>query len=477
MKRIATLLVLAVACAGLAFAGVRDLPVKRAGGKEYYYYKVQKGESVAGIAKALGIGSEEIVRHNPRAAGGVDRKTTLFFPVGEYAPVAAAPDEESAPKPALPALRAAIVLALPLGLDKAEPTRANGLALDFYKGFLIAADTLSRRSGDVEIIVLDSESPGFEQRLADDDVATAAVAVAPGDTRVLARMAALAQERGSWLLNVFDVPDSLYAVNTQVLQANVPQKYMYSLAADAFVSSYDGYTPVILRSTAGRSEKEPFLTYLCLRLAQKGVIPAEISYDQSLLSSDLEFIVPGGKYVFLTNSGDAAQFNKFAYVLDSYRTRLTAQAAAAAEAYAAGEEGAVPLPDTEMALFGYPDWMVFRGDALDMLHRLGAKVYSRFFDNFNSFDARALEAAFHRWYGCAIIESVPSQATLGYDTGCYLIKNLRANGGIYNPLSPGRFSGLQSTFDFDRYGDAGYYNSTLYIIDYLPGDAMSSRTL
>lgn len=103
-------------------------------------------------------------------------------------------------------------------------------------------------------------------------------------------------------------------------------------------------------------------------------------------------------------------------------------------------------------------------------------MYSRFFDDFNSFDSRTLQSNFRRWYGHSIIESIPSQAVLGYDTGCFLIKNLRANDGAFDPVSPRSYSGLQSTFDFDK-SEQGYYNSTLYIIKYHTDGTMTSRTL
>jgi len=51
----------------LLTAGVSalDLPVKRVKGKEYYYYKVKKGESLYGISKHLGLPLDSIVKSNP----------------------------------------------------------------------------------------------------------------------------------------------------------------------------------------------------------------------------------------------------------------------------------------------------------------------------------------------------------------------------------------------------------------------------
>lgn len=129
-----------------------------------------------------------------------------------------------------------------------------------------------------------------------------------------------------------------------------------------------------------------------------------------------------------------------------------------------------------MAVFGYPDWTAFRGDALDMLQRLEVTVYSRFFDDFEGFDARNIDSDFRRWYGSPMIESVPSQALLGFDAASCIIKNLRANEGTFNPSYPTVYQGIQSVFKFERSGE-GFVNTSLYIIKYRPDGRIQSRTI
>ena len=137
--------------------------------------------------------------------------------------------------------------------------------------------------------------------------------------------------------------------------------------------------------------------------------------------------------------------------------------------------GGEAIGRARLEIFGYPDWTAFRGEALDILHKLGAMVYSRFYDDFESFNSRTFNTDFKRWFGTPVIESIPSQAFLGYDTGCYLIRNLTANDGVFDPLAPRSYTGIQSTFDFDRIN--GYANSALYIIKYLPDGSTSARVI
>lgn len=484
MKRIILRYLLLLPILAMTFhAEALDLPVKVVKGTEVYYYKVNNNESVYGISKKLGIPREDIVRHNPSVADGVKRGMMLYFPVAEYAD--ATPITESVPDIITEApiqettadtiieKKPSIALLLPFGLNSAEPSRENKLALDFYKGFLIGADTLSRRPGEIDIYAIDTDdkSESIAGILSKQTVKDAAVIVAPSDQAWLNAIADSALIGRSYVLNVFVVHDSLYLTNPRMLQASIPQKDMYRLATDALMSQYAGYTPVILRNKDGKNEKEAFVNYVCGRYRNNAVEPIVIEYENNLLVSEIEVLPTDGneKYVIIPSSGSLAEFNRFAYVVKSFRDKLTATASE-------DEETSIPDHRSRVEVFGYPDWTAFRGDALDTLHKLGATIYSRFNDNFNDYSYETIQGDFSRWFGSEIIESVPNQALLGYDTACLLIKNIRINNGEFNPVYPQRYEGIQSTFDFEKTRE-GFCNATLYIINYQPGGRVSARTL
>ena len=136
----------------------------------------------------------------------------------------------------VPAERPSIAVMLPFGLDNANPTRENRLALDFYKGFLLAADTLAARSGmlDIYAIDVDVDSAQLSEVMKYETLTKASVIVAPNNQKIYSMLAGLALANGNYVLNNFIVADSLYQINPQVLQANIPHLDMYRLAADAF---------------------------------------------------------------------------------------------------------------------------------------------------------------------------------------------------------------------------------------------------
>lgn len=479
MKAISRILLIAALIFPVVFsASALDLPIKKIKGQEYYYYKVKKNESIYGLSKRFGLTREEIVRNNPSAADGLKKNMMLYFPVEEFIDhVPVDPDLESATEvveaEVVLAVEPCIAVMLPFGLGASEPDASAKLALEFYKGLLIAADSLASRGGQkIEICAYDTRNDTTQvRRLLTDEapLRTAAVIVGPDDAATLDVIGSMTRGTGTYVLNVLNFRDTTYLSNPNMLLGNIPQHLMYETAVKGLQLEMPGYVPVILRSATGRNDKEAFVNYLSEAYTAAGVEPIVIEYNNNLLTADLE-VLPvdaGQKYVFVPSSGSLTEFNKFVHVLKSMRDRLAA----------VEFEGTVAEP-ARIALFGYPDWTTFRGDAQDMLHRLEATIFSRFYDEYNGFATRNLDADFKYWYGAPMTESVPSTGILGFDTGTYLLKNLRANDGKFAPTDPASYSGAQSTFRFERINaEGGYVNTALYMIHYLPSGRLSARVL
>ncbi|MDE6703145.1 MAG: hypothetical protein K2K00_05665, partial [Muribaculaceae bacterium] len=208
------------------------------------------------------------------------------------------------------------------------------------------------------------------------------------------------------------------------------------------------YVPVIIRNRDGRNDKAEFINYMTDVYRSRGVEPIEVEYEGALVVAQLDALpTDGTRYVIVPTSGSLNEFNKFIHAIKTER-------------------------DTrDIALFGYPDWTAFRGDAEELLHAVDATVFSRFYYDDDSFDTRSLARAFERWYGSPMIEVVPNQGVLGFDVGNMVIRNLRANNGSFNPEDE-RYTGVQSSFEFNRAADndsAGYCNNEIYILRFAPG--------
>lgn len=566
-------------------ASALDLPVKRINGKDYYYYMVQRNESLLSIAEKLGVTRDDILRNNPGASDGVRNGMRLYLPVDEFAetdkskagvsasgetlrykvqkgetlfgiayrfditpdaivalnpganggvsagdillipakgvdaeklannsiaqdvaPVAevtevataATPVEESAPETAVVEATAegaaeepvrasenieivevvddsteveksTIAVLLPLMLEKGHQDKMARSASDFVRGFMLGTNTMSENSAPVDLKVYDTNNSPEEIRaiLGKPELQDVDVVISPEEAGAVKLVLDATTSSGAYVLNLFSAQDTSYLESPRAIQTYIPAALMYEKAAQALIDMYDDYTPVFLISKGGRSEKLPFTNYLREQFAASGVVPVELVFDSMLSSDDLQSLDREGKYVFIPASGSLTEFNKFSRALVNLR-----------------DEYADP---TAIALFGYPDWTTFLGESAERLHQLGATIYSRFYCDETSLATHQFMTKFFEQYGVKPIEQqVPSQAMLGYDAARFLLTNLKANAGIFTPEDKEPFKGLQSTFMFvtadeepgnDDVRTTGPVNQALYIIKFMPGEQVSVQVL
>ena len=496
-----------------------------------FAYKVERGETLFGICHRFGVSTESVIALNPEANQGIKAGQIITIPAGarldsrlsatasdateeesdsqethrhEPAPVAyvtraddvqtvsaETPAEDSELEEAGPAatdpdvralrpvpgpsvavdpdeaadtVRATVALMLPLMLDGDQHAKPARSATEFVKGFMLALDERRESAWPMDLYIYDTagrpdtvptllsrpECESFDLIVSPDDAATFSAIVRAADSGL-----------DTYLLNLMAVQDTSYMTDSRVMQYNVPHNIMYADAAESLMSTFDGYTPVFLISKGGKSEKLPFTDYLRSQFAEIGVEPVDMVFEGMLSAQDLEGLSPESRYVFIPASGSLTEFNKFARPLITLK-----------------ENSADP---SQIAVFGYPDWTIFRNDALENLHKLGAVIYSRFYADANDPKVRIFAEKFTDTYGAPMIEQVPSQAMLGYDTGCYVLANISANKGMFDAEWSEPYRGLQSTFMFtDAESDHlidGTANSAVYIITFLPGDEVSVQVL
>lgn len=462
-------------------------------------HEVKKGETLFGLSHKYGVTPDDIIALNPQANNGIRAGETLLIPTTSASaaasdkPRAEADTTEPQEKPAKShenqagqasqentvanndrpasdpdaeqAEPATIAVILPFMLSEDTPTKASRRYLDFYKGLLIAADSLGNRGRQIKIAAFDSEGSldRVKSILEDVNVKNASVIIAPEDDAQLSAIMASADKNESYVINNFNFRDSAYMNNPYAWQSNIPHRQMYEKAAEAMMAEHESAIPVLLSNSKGGNEKAEFVSFVKDAYLSKGITPVEIAYDGSLHQSDLEALSDDASYVLLPSSGSVGEFNKFCYVLKSYRESLQ--------------------DPSKVRLFGYPDWTAFLGDAADMLHTLEATVYTRFYDDRTSLGHRNVTDAFQRNYGTAPVEVIPNHALLGFDLGTYIIKNIRSNDGEFNPDYPSTYRGVQSSFTMTPYqradsdSDAGYYNSALYIVRYLQGKYVTTSVM
>lgn len=350
-----------------------------------------------------------------------------------------------------------IVIMEPFMLNDPNPARSAEHATDFYRGFLLAADSLSHDGRPVHITAIDTE--GSDERVRQltgtPALLRADLIVAPDNDAQIQILANALGER-ALIYNPSAVKNTLYLTDSAVIQANIPHDQMYDKAISAFGQLFDGYTTVFVRRNGGSADKEEFVDELRRRLTADGRLCLDITYDNALDDDNLAALVPGVSYVIVPVSGRRDEFNKFAPAIKALRDRAADPAT--------------------VRVFGYPDWTVLRGSNLETLCDLDAVVYGRFYADSSDPATIDLARKFSHMYGSSWIDSAPNKAIEGFDTGMYIIGMLRDNDGdITAPELD--YSGIQQDINLRSDDVEGCYNNSLYLINYTPSGAVVKTRL
>ncbi len=346
-----------------------------------------------------------------------------------------------------------IAILQPFMLSENEMSKSTQLVTEFYRGFLMGAETLSHDGDPITIYAFDTAASNdtLASVLSRPELQDIDVYIGPGDETQLSMIAEHANRNGGYVLNMFAIKDTCYKTDSKVIQANIPHGRMYDKAIDYFVGNrYKGFTPVFISRIDGAADKAEFVAKLKERLDADNIQYKEIAYRNFLGQDNLEDLnMSDSAYVFVPVTGSRLEFNKFAPALKNFKNSVS--------------------NPSNIVLFGYPEWIMFRNEQLDMLQSLNTLIYSRFFGVASSPLAEKLNDDYKSMYGIEMMDAAPGQGLLGYDTAVFLIKSLRNNEGDFHASSMD-YDGVQSGFNLvSGEGEPGLVNENLYFIDFLPG--------
>lgn len=460
---------------------------------------VEKGETIYGISRHYGISAEELIAANPQIKSGLKTGVLLNIPSANNtsAPIEEAASEpvriqtsitgedtlENAPSKTTTEIESdeedidnididseeatdgeennspvKISVILPFMLSESQPDKQTQLYTEFFKGMLLAADSLKHNESEIILNAYDSaNSPDTVKKIvASPDFAGTDIIIGPDNDSQLAILTEYADTTGATILNIFAVKNTDYLTNPNIMQANIPHSSMYQQAAKSFMEEFSDYFPIFLTSEEGKHDKDEFVNLLKYNLNSAGKAFETINYSGYLKSSDFSKLANDVHYVFIPSSGSVSEFNHIITGLKNYRESRADY--------------------NSVRLFGYPEWITFRGDALENLHTMNATAYSRFFNDASDPRSKRINDKYNYYYGAPMMAAVPVQGILGFDTGFFLLSAIDKDVDIIDGNT--FYNGIQSGFHFVKQDDAaGKINNLLYFVNFRPSGLVDKRIL
>ncbi|MCH5345672.1 MAG: LysM peptidoglycan-binding domain-containing protein [Muribaculaceae bacterium] len=454
----------------------------------YENYVVGEGETLYSIARNHGVTVAQIEQANP-SLGILKQGETIRIPVNEQVNVNAtvtssgvsgtvttnSPVEstieaiepplahETVARPVAPTgpAETRIAVMLPFMLNQNIMTRTAARHLEFYRGFLLAVDNL-RNSGDaIKVYAFDTAASvdTVAEILRRPELKNMDVIIAPDDERQLDMIGYFGKLNKVAVFNPFLPKDNSYQSNPSMIQANINSDLMAAKAIEGMLATLNGATPIFLHNQNGTADKADHVTKLQTAMDARGIAYKYINYTGKLTIENLAELPYSGTYVFIPESGRSNEAATFLPALVALRETIA-------------DEGGM------LRLWGYPEWIAFRGENLDALKKLNTLIYSRFSDDDGSSQAANVAQRYNLWFSGQLSDDVPNQGLLGYDTGMFLISSLNGNSKILLNGNVPSYRGVQNSFTLNRPADGqGLVNQAMYLINFRPNGLVDNILL
>ncbi len=425
-------------------------------------HKVERKETIFSISQQYGITQEELIAANPELRGGKLKKGTfLFIPYAQDTPQAAAPTQPAtAPtneelfsesrlvRRPIKTIQAALLL--PFTAENGVRTEEQTRMIEFYEGFLMAADSLKRQGVSIDLHTFDTKgSTAVVTRiLAQSKMKEMDIIFGPTQTASNKELAGFARKYDTRLVIPFAPKVDEVFTNPNVYQVNTPQSYLYSEVYEHFIRKF-GKTNVVFISDGTKSqEKTEFIRGMKNELSSQNIAFKQIELtgevDGTRLIAAMDTL---HQNVFIPTSGSNTALIRMLPHLTLVRREH---------------------PHFDMHLFGYPEWQTYTHEHLGSFYELDTYFYSSFYTNNLFPEAVQFTRNYRHWYSKDMANTFPRYGMLGFDIGYYFLKGLSQQGSrLEEALDQVQVTPIQTGFKFERVNNwGGFINRKVFFVHF-----------
>ncbi len=419
-------------------------------------HKVKRRETVYSISRLYGISKEELLAANPELEGKtkIKRGKMLCIPyptaqtmqptgTSQGIPTDRELFSKNAPKSQrFNTIKAAVILPF---LDAPQE---SARMVEYYEGFLMAVDSLKRTGTSIDVYAYNSgaEKSTLNTLLAKPEMKDMDIIFGPAYQQHIMPLADFAKKNGIRLVIPFSSRDNTVFRNASVYQINTPQSYLYSEVYDHFVRQFPNANVIFIEASQGAGEKAEFIKGLKDELRNRSIPTTSLKEDA--VAESLKAVLANGRpNIFIPTSGSNL-------VLLKLLPQLTVVVR--------------EMPESDIHLFGYPEWQTYTKDYLEAFFELDTYFYSSFYTNNLLPAAVNFTKSYRKWYGKDMDERYPKYGMLGFDTGYYFLKGLSDYGTDFEKnMQHMHLLPIQTGFKFQRVNNwGGFINRKVFFVHF-----------
>lgn len=420
-------------------------------------HKVKKGETIYAISRLYDISPEELEAANPDVLNhNIKKGMLLIVPTKRSNPVS--PTQEATtlqvgnvataepmptPRTHYESLRIGVLLPLE------EQSERAAKIIEFYRGFLMAADSVRGEGHDLHIFTWHCGKSAEEMHAVLNRVAQEKLDVifGPADAVQVPSLAAFCTERDIRLVLPFSHNMDLDN-HPLVYSATPTPAHLAKLAAKLVLDTRSDRHYVFVHTNNPDPRGSLFTEHLRREMSARNINPSvfNIEADETALEMALS---EHQTNCIITNNTSIRTLNILLSRLDGFR---------------------LTHPQFTFSLQGYPEWQAYTSSHLSELFSFDTYAYSNYFKNPLSPQTASFRANFTHNFSAQLLPSIPQYAMMGFDLGYFFMHGLCSLGDNFdqqcNMLT---YKPFQHPFKFVREKDgAGFTNSAIELIHYTP---------
>ena len=418
-------------------------------------HKVKRRETVYSISRLYGITEEELLAANPELEGKTKIKRGKMLCIPYPAAKTMQPTHqqsipsdrelfsENTPKSQrFKTIKAAVILPF---LDAPQE---SARMVEYYEGFLMAVDSLKRKGTSIDVYAYNANADknSINTLLAKQELKEMDIIFGPAYQQHIEPLADFAKDNGIRMVIPFSSKDNTVFQNASIYQINTPQSYLYSEVYDHFVRQFPNANVIFIEASQGAREKAEFIKGLKEELRNRSIPTTSLKED--VTAESLKAVLANGRpNVFIPTSGSNL-------VLLKLLPQLTVVVR--------------ELPESNIHLFGYPEWQTYTNDHLEAFFELDTYFYSSFYTNNLLPAAVNFTKNYRKWYGKDMDERYPKYGMLGFDTGYYFLKGLADYGTDFEKnMQRMQLIPIQTGFKFQRVNNwGGFINKKVFFVHF-----------
>lgn len=414
---------------------------------------VQKKETIYGIAQMYGVTEEELIAANPGIKPEKLKKNTELCIPYSTQEKSAYKETQSQVLETIEAKRQEslikyydvlkIAVIAPFALNETRRSIDAQKMTDFYKGFLMAVDTLKHQGISCEIYAYEeigSDGITIQSVLNQPMLKHVNLIIGPFRPANVAKVAAFAADNQITMVTPMSTKSYDLSTYKNVFEVSAPQRMVYDQVCRKFADRFSSYNVVFVGMNDSKDNNE-LTNRLKQTLEKRNVSYKTINLDN--ITTIKEQLSESKTNILVPSSGSERALKNLAQKL---RNR--------------GSE----LENCKITLFGYPEWQTYTGCA-EILKKYNATFYATFFANPANSNIQRFDRIFTNWFRRDQVKSFPKYGVLGFDIGQYFIRGLHEKGSAFSAKTPVRYDGMQMPFRFVQTSDnSAAFNQSVMLV-------------